>query len=277
MNSLNKPLSMGFRLLSLAAASRLMMSVCQAQVVTLTDNGSVAVVDLGSPAGMNQWTVTGLPGGMENQLHQQWFWYRINGGLAQPINTISPAIFTQGSANQLAATYANSDVSVTIKYTLTGGGVGQADISEGITLQNLHPATPFDFHFYQYSDFNLLNNPAGDSVDIVNNYVVQWKGDTQIAESIVAPDANYFEANVTGGAGSTLYKLNNTPDLVLNDNFEVLNADVTWAYQWDFANLGTVAIQKDKLLSVTFIPEPSTFALAALGLGAVLLRRRPRA
>ena len=54
-----------------------------AQLVTLTDGGSTATVDLGSSAGMNSWTVNG-----QNQLNQQWFWYRANGGTAQPINTI---------------------------------------------------------------------------------------------------------------------------------------------------------------------------------------------
>ncbi len=278
-NSLNKPLSMGCRALALAAASALMMAICQAQVITLTDRGSTAVVDLGSSAGMNQWTVTGLPAGMENQLHQQWFWYRINGGLAQPVNTIGPAVysFDPNVPNLLSATYANADVSVTIKYTLTGGGIGQADISEGLTLQNLHPASAFDFHFYQYSDFNLLNNPAGDSVQMVNDYVAQWKGDTSIQEAIIAPEANYFEANFTGGADSTLNRLNTIPSLNLNDNPEALNGDVTWAFQWDFMNLGTATIQKDKLLSVSFVPEPPTFAFVALGLAALLLRRHARA
>src|SRR5512143_3786577 len=90
MNLPSKLSSTAFRLLILTAVSVLMISVSKAQVVTLTDRGSVAVVDLGSSAGMNQWTVTGLPSGMENQLHQQWFWYRINGGLAAPINAIGP-------------------------------------------------------------------------------------------------------------------------------------------------------------------------------------------
>ena len=273
MNSLNRHV---VRLVAAAAASVLMTSVCQADVITLTDRGSVAVVDLDSSDGMNTWTVTGLPAGMENQLHQQWFWYRINGGLAQPINAISPAVFSLTAPNQLSSTYANNDVSVTIKYTLTGGGIGQADVSEGIILQNLR-GSPFDFHFYQYSDFNLLNNPLGDSVQMVNNFVVQWKGDTQIQESIVAPEANFFEANYTGGTGNTLWKLNNQEDLVLSGNDQALDGDVTWAYQWDFLDLGTEAIQKDKLLSVTFIPEPSALGLLTLGMGAFLLRRRARA
>jgi hypothetical protein len=265
--------SIGTRVLGVAVACMLQAGVSHADIVTLSDNGSEATVNLGSSAGMSAWTVTGLPAGYENQLNQQWFWFRVGNGLAAPINDISAATYFLTGNNQLSATYANADVSVTIKYKLTGGGIGQADISEGITIQNLHPLTPMDFHFYQYSDFNLLNSGAGDSINLLSDYVVQWKGDTQIAESIVAPEASHFEANVVGASDSTLAKFASTPGLVLDDSkTEVYNADVTWAFQWDYMNLTTESIAKDKLISITFVPEPSIAAL--MGVGVLLLLRR---
>jgi hypothetical protein len=279
MNRFNKCLVNRLGLLTIAVAPVLLVSVSSAQIVTLTDNGSQAMVNLGSSAGMYEWTVTGLPTGMQNQLNQQWFWYSIGNGVAQPINTLSAANYSWNPSQPglLNATYASSQLSITVTYTLTGGGIGQADMSEGITLQNMAPSTPINVNFFEYSDFNLLNDPNGDSVAIDNNYVVQWKGGTQIAEAIVAPDADYFEANTTGGTSSTLYKLNNTPNLTLDGNTSAGPGDVTWAYQWDFDNLTSEAIQKDKLLDVEFVPEPTTLALGLLGLGAVLLRRRVRA
>src|SRR5437762_12525225 len=44
-----------------------------ASVVTLTSGNSSATVDLGSQAGMSQWLING-----QNQLNQQWFWYRVD-------------------------------------------------------------------------------------------------------------------------------------------------------------------------------------------------------
>jgi hypothetical protein len=237
--------------------------------VLLIDGNSKAWVDVNSSAGMYQWTVDGI-----NHLNQQWFWYRAGGGPQAPINSISSAAWYQTAPNKLNTTYANNSFSVEINYTLTGGGAGAADIDEGIKIHNFG-VTPLTFTFYQYSDFNLLNSPGGDQVLMDNLQAYQWKGETQVAEGIVAPTASAYEANVTGGAGSTLFKLNNNPNLVLA-NVGYANGDVTWAFQWDFIiQPGTDGIiTKDKLLNIYVIPEPTILALISLGLAGLLIRRR---
>src|SRR5438105_2460912 len=61
----------------------------QAQIVTLVDRNSIAQVNVGSQAGMFRWEADG-----QNQLVQQWFWYRIGdavpGNPERSIDTISP-------------------------------------------------------------------------------------------------------------------------------------------------------------------------------------------
>jgi hypothetical protein len=255
--------------LTLAAAVLTSVTTAQATVKSLTDGNSTAWVDLDSSAGMYQWTVDGI-----NHLNQQWFWVRAGSGPQMPINSISAASWSQSAANKLTTTYANASYSVEIMYTLTGAGSGTADIDEGIKLHNFG-ASPLSLSFYQYSDFNLLNTPGGDQVVMDNVSAYQWKGDSQVAEGIIAPSASAYEANTTGGAGSTLYKLDNTADLVLA-NVGYASGDVTWAFQWDFVIQPGAdgIITKDKLLNIYVIPEPCAVALLGLGLAALVVRRQ---
>lgn len=246
----------------------------QAASATLTDGNSVASVDLDSSAGMNYWSVDG-----QNQLNQQWFWFRVGSGLQAPINTIGPANVVTAGANAVASTYANGQLTLQISYLLTGGigGSGQADILESITVVN-NTSSSMNFHFYQYSDFNLLGT-GNDSIlisgDPINgfDYAYQSKGLTQIAEAINSPVANHAE---TGLVPATLNRLNGTSDLVLNDSTSSGPGDVAWALQWDvtIAAGASFDIFKDKKLSIVPIPEPSVLAFIALGLGAWCLPRR---
>lgn len=265
-----------FNAAALASASLLWPGVSQAAIVNLSDGNSTAAVDLDSSAGMYQWTVDG-----GNQLNQQWFWYRIGAsGLAQPINSIGAASILYQDPGTVVAQYANSQLTVDITYILTGGSVGHADITEAISVSNTS-ASPIDLHFFQYSDFNLLNTPGGDSVAIDGapgtgyDYVFQSKGPTQIAEAITSPIADRAEA---GLAFATLNNLNTLSGYDLNNADSAGPGDVTWALQWNatIAAGSMFDLTKDKKLNIAAIPEPSALALLALGATAAGLARRRR-
>jgi hypothetical protein len=274
-------LSSGRRITSLSAvlvASGALIFASQSFATTLVDSGSTATVDFNSSAGMSSWTVDG-----QNQLNQQWFWYRVgSSGVAMPINSISTAAVVTSGANGVTATYQNTDFALTIDYSLVGGGVGSgyADITEDISVTKLvNDGNPLDFHLFQYSDFNLLDTPGGQSVTLFPgglsgfNDAIQTKGATQIAETITSPNANHGEAGLTSDSPNTLYRLNNVSGLILNDHDTAGVGDATWALQWDTSiNYGQpFYIIKDKQLSIQMIPEPGTLALLALGLGAWML------
>jgi hypothetical protein len=258
-----------------------------AQNITMNDGGSSATLNLGGGTGnvgMNSWSVGGL-----NQLNQQWFWYSINGVVPQTIDNISAAsVLTANGVdgiNAVQSTYANSQLEVSITYVLSGNGVGSgsADLMEYISLLNTSASQTFNLNFYQYSDFNLLGG-ASDTVNISGGpgaytgaLQTTGTGGTGIAELIDAPDANFAEANyANAGVSSTLYKLNNDANLMLNDNQNAGPGDVTWALQWGATlNPGDVLnITKDKGLSIQIVPEPSTVALIALGVSALGLTLR---
>jgi len=247
-----------------------------AQTYTLTDPGSEATVTLnGSGAGMNYWTVDADPS--VNQLASQWFYYSFDGSGVQAINALSTAIVeTNSTANFLNLTYANSQLSINIQYTLAGGGYGSgnADIYEAIAIDNLSGTSITNLQFYQFSNFNLLQNNAN-SVSVFGSpgnyyFAQQTAGSTALGEGIINPDANYAVAGTAAAVLSDILSGNN-----LSGPMSAGPGDVAWAFQWDDATLNPEAdgdefdIEKDKSLSISNVPEPSTIALIALGLGAV--------
>ncbi len=143
-----------------------------AQTITMDDQGSTAVINTGGGPGnlgMNAWTVMGGA----NQLNQQWFWYSVGGGLAQPVNAIGGLSISTNNVgpnglNDVTVTYANLQLSVNVEYVLSGNGPssGSADLTEYLWIDN-NTANPFSLSFYQYSNFNLLQN---------NNNVVSIAG-----------------------------------------------------------------------------------------------------
>ncbi len=245
-----------------------------AQPITLTDGGSSATIDLLSGAGMNNWSVLG-----QNQLMQQWFWYRTDNGVAQPINTIGGLTYNLYNNNEVDATYKNSQLSIEIDYLLSGGGVGSgsADMTETITAKNLS-GDPLNLNFYEYSYFDLLQS-GNNNVTIFGSpgsgyyHVQQSSGSTAIQEAITSPNANYAEA---ANFNQTLNELNTQSGLMLNNNTSAGPGNVTWAFQWDqtIAAGDQLDIFKDKTLSIAEVPEPSTVAIIALGAGALGLALR---
>jgi hypothetical protein len=269
------------RTVSVAAVVLSLGLGAQAQIQNLLNNNSVASIDPTSSAGMFNWSVDG-----QNQLAQQWFWYRVGNAAEAPINAISAPSIIRPDAKTAYITYNNGSYSVEIDYVLTGqsAGSGQADIRESIRIHN-YTDGPLDFHFFQYSDFNLLGVPNGDNVQlgIDNsgrfNEALQTKGpllsSPSLTETEVTPGANHGEV---GFFNTTLSKLNNGVADNLNDNAGPLGpGDVTWALQWDYTGGTAIAAGADALISkqkFLQVPEPTACALVGLAAAACIWRRR---
>lgn len=254
----------------------------EGQIYTLTDNNSMAQVDVGSQAGMFNWSINMPDGSWQNQLNQQWFWYRIGSTPEQSIDTISPAVVLQPNTRTLISTYANNQLTLQVTYLLSGGSVasGISDIGETISIKNTG-STPLSFSFFQYSDFNLEGVLGDQKVTLGKNLRGLWNEAFQekmtngygLTETVTTPGANHGEAAIFN---STLVKLNDGVADNLNDNAVSAVGNATWALQWDFYIPvgGSAIISKDKYIRVPPVPEPSAVALVGFGLLGWLLRRR---
>jgi hypothetical protein len=246
-----------------------------ASALVLVDGNATATVDPFSQAGMSSWTVDGV-----EHLNKQWFWYRTGATAESSIDTISAPIISTPTADNVLLTYASAAFRLDVEYDLNGSppGSGVSSIGETISIVNL-TGSPLDFHFFQYSDFNLLNSAGGDSVALGVNFfgkynsAYQTEGLLAINENGVVPGADRGEVGIVPGI---LASLNDAAPTTLVYGGPAGPGDVAWAFQWDLViGAGDQAvISKVKYLEI--VPEPGTGALLgiAFAVGLAAFRRR---
>ena len=166
-----------------------------------------------------------------------------------------------------------------VRTTCSSSGSGVSDIAEVVTITNLTDHPVLGFHFFQYVDFDLADDPDGDTAWIVTGggATAAWQtgGGGWVTETPVTSPSRY-EVGVFADTRDKLTDLVN-PDILNNVAGPVGPGDVTWAFQWDF-DLGAQGdpnsswqLSKNKKL---VIPEPATLAVLTLALLLSLLRKR---
>jgi hypothetical protein len=279
MKSGFKRLNVSLLAISLSAFLGASLSA-KAQIVTLVDGNSTAQVNTSSQQGMFNWYVDGV-----NQLYQQWFWYGIGSGTGQnSIDTISAPTISTPNAGSLYVNYANATLSAQVNYVLTGGtlGSGTSQLNESIHLVNLSNGS-LTLRFYQYSDFDLMGSPGGDSLQLARNLsgkfyeAIQTKNGMTMSETDITgggtpPGANHGEASIYP---NLLNRLNGGTQILLADNTaQVGPGDTAWAFEWDITLAAGASLDISKNKQISGVPEPGVISLLGLGFLALVWRKR---
>jgi len=282
---------------SALAVALLALAVAEpaAAVVSLTDGNSVVEVSPDSPAGIDSWRVDGV-----EQLGRSWFYYRITSasnpgldtGRELSIDSIGPPTVSQGGPGSASIEYGNGTFAVELNLNLQGGvsGSGFSDLAQQLVITNLsgHDIT---FSLFQYANFNLAGDAAGDNVAMFagGQVIQQSEGPVTLTElfdavgdSVLVPRPNFIEAAF---APDIVTRLDDgdvddlaVPVLSFATSDSEGEGDVSWGVQWDFelsaSGFGqSVGVSKD--LRLLTVPEPSLGLLFVAGCGALLgIRRR---
>jgi hypothetical protein len=183
-----------------------------------------------------------------------------------------------GNPDTLFVRYNGAGFRTDVRYVLDGGapGSGTSDMGEQISITNVSDG-PMDFHFFQYTDFDVRGTAGDDSAVFTNlNAVDQYEGVARLTETVVTPVPSHREIALFP---VTRNKLSDGVATTLSDTpigTVVGPGDLTWAYQWDVVIQpgSTFQISKDK--AIRAIPEPATASLLGLAVGLLLAAQRKR-
>ncbi len=243
---------------------------------TLADGNLEASIDttvLGEPTGMSDFLVNGT-----DQLAEQWYWFRIGSGPEASVSTL-PVDFEQvidtdfsGENETFFVRYLGDGFKIEIRYILQGEAPGsnEAGISEQIGIYNTGD-TALDFHFFQYTNFDLGGTSGGDTVEFTDDNVVEQLEDAIRIETAVTPDPTHHEAAIVPAIRTSL---EDGVATTLADTDNAGPGDGAWAFQWDFSLNPGKAYLISEIKTVT-VPEPGTIGLLLLG-GLAAVRRKRR-
>lgn len=219
--------------------------------------------------GWVSWTVDGV-----SQLFQANNFYRIGNSSSEAnLGTLTSAV--DAGSRFLSIDYTLEGIfTANVTYTILGGatGSGFSDMSQQFSITNLTNSA-LDFHFFQYTDFDLsgtISNDLGQHLNESN--ITQSDNRTQVTTTFATPSRwqiSPFSNILTSLQDGSATDLDNT---VLSGG----PYDATWAIQndWTIGAGSTVGYSSDSRM--TAVPEPATMLLFGTGIAGLagIARRR---
>ena len=203
-------------------------------VLALSDDNSSAAFDpsfsdVPSNNGLLFWTVDDV-----NQLFQNQFWYRVGSeGRENSINTLNLIGIAQSQPadNQLSVAYAGTGFEIALDFKLDGGAEGSAmsSLFENITIKNTG-SNQLDFHFFNYTDFDLTENGEQDTTKIGSDMATQSDNFT-FATEVIDQAASYYQLSPFS---NILDALEDDVPTTLTNFSGPLTGDNAYAFQWNF-------------------------------------------
>ena len=212
---------------------------------------------------------------------QKWFWFSIDGGPVQRLDTLSLVGASAQFANPILLTYgdgaAGDPIQVDLSLTLNETSSSMADVATSVSIMNLTGA-PISVDFFAYTDINL-NGSLGqlDRGTVVSTSQIDVTGVSGSTLSdvitggelpdhyeigIVAPDGTAFPFQ-----SGTLMDLQDIPAV----SSTTTPGDIAHAFQWTRALGigGTVTLQSTRTGDAVpvFLPNPIPAGSVAVGIG----------
>jgi len=275
-------------ILSAAAAASMLLGIsagpqARAANVVLTDGNSSVTIDPTSPAGVENWSVNG-----QNQLNQEWFWFRTGNkagqssldSLGTPVTTL---LDTTGDGQDDTAEFVygpSNGIQITLTYSLTGGQNGSktSDLTDTLEINN-EGSKAIKLHLYQYANFNLADSTTGQTVTIANSNTATVQGNGEKSQTVVGGQASEYEAAIYPSLLDHISS--STTSYTLADVATSPSGDGEWGFQWDttIPMCGSYIITGDQLLtgtSIPVVPEPVSGPVAVMGLSSLFMIRPRR-
>jgi hypothetical protein len=233
-----------------------------------SSSNSQVLIDPTSEAGLNSWTVNGT-----DVSYQHWYWLRIGSNAPQfSLDSLSKPYGLYQSQTNTTVNYLGQGLSATLAFSLTGGvnGSSASSLIESLTIQNVTNTT-IDLHVFEYSDFDLSDDPSADTLAFPTaNAVVQQGSGLTLTETIGTPVPNYYEGS---WYAITLDKISGGSPVTLSDSL-IPNSpgDQTFAHEWD-TNLAagqTIVISLTNSITGSISTTPVVLSVALSGNNVVI-------